>query len=54
MNFCIVAVRRNLSIEIDANGRFIWNDQHFKSLSHVARSITGYNVSGFKFFGVKS
>ena len=25
----------------------------FKSLSHAARAITGYNVSGFKFFGVK-
>ena len=41
-------------IEVDADGRFVWNDQRFKSLSHVARTITGYNVSGFKFFGVKS
>ena len=41
-------------IEVDADGRFVWNDQSFKSLSHVARTITGYNVSGFKFFGVKS
>ena len=35
-------------------GRFVWNDQRFKSLSHVARTITGYNVSGFKFFGVST
>ena len=41
-------------IEVDADGRFVWNDQRFKSVSHVARTITGYNVSGFKFFGVKS
>ena len=41
-------------IEVDADGCFFWNDQSFKSLSHVARTITGYNVSGFKFFGVKS
>jgi len=41
-------------IEVDSDGRFVWNDQRFKSLSHVARTITGYNVSGFKFFGVKS
>ena len=33
--------------------RFVWKDQSFKSLSHTARAITGYNVSGFKFFGVR-
>jgi hypothetical protein len=34
-------------------GRFVWKDQSFKSLSHTARAITGYNVSGFQFFGVR-
>ena len=34
-------------------GGFAWNAQRFKSLSHAARAITGYNVSGFQFFGVK-
>ena len=39
-------------VEVNEDGRFVWNDQSFKSLSHTARAITGYNVSGFKFFGV--
>ena len=41
-------------VEVNDAGRFVWNDQSFKSLSHTARAITGYNVSGFKFFGVST
>ena len=41
-------------IEVGEDGCFAWNTQRLKSLSHTARAITGYNVSGFKFFGVKS
>ena len=41
-------------VEVNDAGRVVWNDQSFKSLSHAARAITGYNVSGFKFFGVSS
>ena len=40
-------------VEVAEDGCFAWNAQRFKSLSHAARAITGYNVSGFKFFGVK-
>ena len=40
-------------VEVSNDGRFVWNEQSFKSLSHTARAITGYNVSGFKFFGVR-
>jgi hypothetical protein len=40
-------------VEVGEDGCFAWNEQSFKSLSHAARAITGYNVSGFKFFGVK-
>ena len=39
-------------VEVSDDGRFVWNEQIFKSLSHTARAITGYNVSGFQFFGV--
>ena len=39
-------------VEVSDDGRFVWKDQNFKSLSHTARAITGYNVSGFQFFGV--
>ena len=41
-------------VEVNDAGRFVWNDQSFKSLSHTARAITGYNVSGFQFFGVST
>ena len=41
-------------VEVGDNGRFVWKDKSFKSLSHTARAITGYNVSGFQFFGVRS
>ena len=41
-------------VDVCEEGRFVWNDQSFKSLSHAARTITGYNVSGFKFFGVST
>ena len=41
-------------VEVRDDGRFVWNEQSFKSLSHTARAITGYNVSGFKFFGVST
>ena len=40
-------------VEVGDDGRFVWNEQTFKSLSHTARAITGYNVSGFQFFGVR-
>ena len=40
-------------VEVGDDGRFVWNEQSFKSLSHTARAITGYNVSGFQFFGVR-
>ena len=31
-------------VEVNDDGRFVWNEQSFKSLSHTARAITGYNV----------
>jgi hypothetical protein len=41
-------------VEVSDDGRFVWNEQSYKSLSQTARAITGYNVSGFKFFGVST
>ena len=41
-------------VEVRDDVRFVWKDKSFKSLSHAARAITGYNVSGFKFFGVST
>ena len=41
-------------VEVREDGHFVWNDKSYKSLSHTTRAITGYNVSGFKFFGVST
>ena len=41
-------------VEVSDDGRFVLNEQSFKSLSQTARAITGYNVSGFKFFGIST
>ena len=41
-------------VEVNEEGRFVWKEQSFKSLSQTARAITGYNVSGFQFFGVST
>ena len=40
-------------VEVRDYRRFVWNEQSFKSLSDIARAISGYNVPGFQFFGVK-
>ena len=40
--------------EVNEEGRFVWNEQSFKSFSQTARAITGYNVSGYKFFGIST
>jgi len=35
------------------NDGFEWNGQFFKSLSAIARHITGRNWNGYTFFGIK-
>lgn len=41
------------TISVDVQGEsYIWNDQHYGSLSEVARAVTGTRWSGPRFFGV--
>lgn len=40
-------------IEVTPNG-FVWNGSNYRSLSVVARAITGAHWSGPRFFGLKS
>lgn len=40
-------------VTIDEDGAIHWNDQTWKSLSAVARAITGTRWSGPAFFGLK-
>lgn len=40
------------TVEVLANG-FAWNDRKFRSLSAIAKAITGTNWNGHAFFGLK-
>jgi hypothetical protein len=41
------------TISVDVLGEsYIWNDQHYGSLSEIARAVTGTRWSGPRFFGV--
>ncbi len=44
---------RRLEVQVVADG-FVYEQQHFKSLSAVARRITGANWNGRLFFGITS
>ena len=41
-------------VNIDDEGRIHWNDKTWRSLSQVAREITGTRWSGPAFFGLKT
>jgi len=41
----------NHAVDVTGDG-FVWRDQHFDSLSAVARAITGTRWSGPRFFGL--
>jgi hypothetical protein len=40
-------------VTVGENGAIDWNGRHWKSLSEVARTITGTRWSGPAFFGLK-
>jgi len=40
-------------VTVSDDGAIVWNDQSWKSLSQVARAITGTRWSGPAFFGLK-
>ena len=41
------------TISVDVQGEsYVWNDQHYGSLSEIARAVTGTRWSGPRFFGV--
>jgi hypothetical protein len=45
---------RTIAVEVTGEGRFLWNDQCYRSLSEIARTVTGAHWSGPRFFGLKS
>lgn len=40
-------------VTIEEDGSILWNNQHWPSLSKIARAITGTRWSGPAFFGLK-
>lgn len=42
---------RTISVDVQGEG-YVWNDQHYGSLSEIARAVTGTRWSGPRFFGV--
>jgi Protein of unknown function (DUF2924) len=42
---------RTYHIEVVADG-FLWNEKHYRSLTAIARAITGSRWSGPRFFGL--
>lgn len=45
---------RTIAVEVTGEGSFLWNDQCYRSLSEIARTVTGAHWSGPRFFGLKS
>lgn len=41
-------------VSIAEDGSVLWNDRHWRSLSEVARAITGTRWSGPAFFGLRA
>jgi hypothetical protein len=39
---------------IVAKGGYDWNGQHYKSLSAIAKAITGTSWNGYRFFGLRA
>lgn len=44
---------RTITVEASAEG-FVWEGQQYRSLSHIAREVTGAQWSGPRFFGLTS
>lgn len=42
---------RTISVDVEGES-YVWNDQHYGSLSEIARAVTGTRWSGPRFFGV--
>jgi hypothetical protein len=42
---------RTISVDVQGEG-YVWNEQHYGSLSEIARAVTGTRWSGPRFFGI--
>lgn len=44
---------KTIAVEVTGDGTFLWNDSSYRSLSEIARAVTGAHWSGPHFFGLK-
>ncbi len=44
---------RTIAVEVTGEGTFVWEDRSYRSLSEIAREVTGAHWSGPRFFGLK-
>ena len=49
----VVAEGRTWRVEVIADGSFEWDGRRWRSLSAIAREITGARWSGPRFFGIR-
>lgn len=43
---------QTIAVEV-VEGGFVWNDRTYRSLSEIAREVTGAHWSGPRFFGLR-
>jgi len=43
---------KTISVEVTGEGSFVWEDRCYRSLSEIARLVTGAHWSGPRFFGL--
>ncbi len=43
---------RTIAVEVTEQGGFLWEDRSYRSLSEIAREVTGAHWSGPRFFGL--
>jgi hypothetical protein len=41
-----------IAVDVTGEGTFLWNDRSYRSLSEIARLVTGAHWSGPRFFGL--
>lgn len=45
---------QHIEVNVEPDGRFIWQGKSYRSLSAIARTVTGSSCNGPRFFGLRS
>jgi hypothetical protein len=44
---------RTITVEVEEGGSYLWEGRSYRSLSLIAREVTGAHWSGPRFFGLR-